>query len=152
MRDLFTDVDINENEAIWIAQGLRALAKCDGLAAAELAMVESLEKELGIESTAHDGFDADASPLRGEAQQAVFVRTLVMLSLVDGRVSTRETDFIVDACTRIGISDDRRAELEVDAKMYLLSTLEGVQQFRDQAIAIGKRLGLSESQIEQAIA
>lgn len=152
MRELFTDVDINKNEAIWIAQGLRALAKCDGLAAAELAMVESLERELDIGSTAHDAFDADASPLRGDAQQAVFVRTLVLLSLVDGRVSSRETDFIVDACTRMGLSDDRRAELEVDAKMYLLSTLEGVRHFRDQAIAVGKRLGLSEDQIERVLA
>jgi len=152
MRDLFSDVDINKDEAVWIAQGLRALAKCDGLAAAELAMVESLEGELGIESTAHDTFDADASPLRGEPQQAVFVRTLVLLSLVDGRVSTRETDFIVDACSRMGLSDARRAELEVDAKQYLLSTLEGVRHFRQQAIAVGKRLGLSEAQIDEALA
>ncbi len=152
MRDLLNDVDINKDEAVWIAQGLRALASCDGLDAAELAMVENLERELEIGSTAHDGFDAGASPLRGEAQQAVFVRTLVLLSLVDGRVSTRETDFIVDVCTSMGLSDEQREELEIDAKKYLLGSLEGVRHYRAQAVAVGKRLGLSEAQIDEALA
>jgi hypothetical protein len=152
MRELLNNVDINKDEAVWIAQGLRALASCDGLEAAELAMVENLEQELEIASTAHDRFDADASPLRGDAQQAVFVRTLVLLSLVDGRVSTRETDFIVDVCKRMGLSDARREELEVDAKKYLLASLEGVRHYRDQAVAVGKRLGLSEAQIDEALA
>lgn len=152
MRELLNDVDITKDEAVWIAQGLRALACCDGLAAAELAMVENFEQELGIESTVHDGFEPDASPLRGDAQQAVFVRTLVLLSLVDGRVSTRETDFIVDVCNRMGLSDEHRGELEVDAKKYLLGSLEGVRHYRAQAVAVGKRLGLSEAQIEEALA
>ncbi len=152
MLELFEDVDINRSEAVWIAQGLRALANCDGLAAGELAMVENLERELDIESTANDDFDADASPLRGEPQQAVFVRTLVLLSLVDGHVSGRETDFIVDACQRMGLSEERRAELEIDAKKYLLGSLEGVRQYREQAVAVGKRLGLSEAEIDEVLA
>lgn len=151
MRELFDDVDINKDEAVWIARGLRALANCDGLAAAELAMVENLEQELGVGSTANDQFDADASPLRGDAQQAVFVRTLVLLSLVDGHVSARETDFIVDACKRMGLSDARRGELEVDAKKYLLGSLEGVREFRAQAVAVGRRLGLSDAEIDDAL-
>ena len=152
MRELLFDVDINESEAAWIAQGMRALAACDGLAAAELALVEQFEQELGIGSTATDGFDPTASPLRGVGQQSVFVRTLILLAHVDGRVSARETDFIDDVCRRLGIDEDQREELEIDAKKYLLSSLAGVEHFRAQAESVGRKLGLTDDQIAAALA
>ncbi|MCO4773239.1 MAG: TerB family tellurite resistance protein [Deltaproteobacteria bacterium] len=151
MRELFSDVDINETEAAWIAQGMRALAACDGLAAAELALVEQFEHELGIGSTATDDFDPAASPLRGDGQKGVFVRTLVLLAHVDGRVSSRELEFMDDVCSRLGVSGDDRAALEVDAKSFLLSSLSGVEHYRAQAEAVGRKLGLTDEQIAAAL-
>jgi tellurite resistance protein len=151
MRQLFQDVEINESEAAWIAQGMRALAACDGLSSAELAMVEEFEHELGIGSTATDTFDVATSPLRGEAQQGVFVRTLVMLAHVDGRVSSREVAFIDEVCARMDIAPERRAALEVDAKKFLLSSLAGVEHYREQAEAVGRKLGLTSEQIDAAL-
>ncbi len=152
MRALADDVDINKEEATWIAQGLRALAHVDGLDAAELALIEDFERQLQIPSTATDSFDAAGSPLRGDSQQAVFVRTLVLLSLVDGQSTKREEDFIADICSRLGVDDSTRETLTVDAKKYLLSSLAGVEHYRAQAEAVGQRLGLSSEQIAEVLA
>ncbi len=151
MRELFEDVEINETEAAWIAQGMRALAACDGLSSAELALVEQFEQEVGIASTANDEFDPTASPLRGADQEGVFVRTLVLLAHVDGRVSARELDFIEDVCERLGVDGGRREALEVSAKQFLLSSLAGVEHYRPQAEAVGRRLGLDDAQIAAAL-
>jgi len=151
MRDLFPDADINETEAAWIAQGMRALAACDGLSAAELAMVEQYETELGIGSTATDDFDADASPLRGADQKQVFVGTLLLLALVDGRVSSREVTFIDGVCEKLGVAPEKRAELEVNAKKFLLSSLAGVEHYRGQAESVGQKLGLTAQQIADVL-
>jgi len=151
MPQLVTDVDINQAEAAWIAQGMRALAACDGLSAAELAMVEEFEQEQSVGSTATDDFDLEASPLRGDAQKAVFLRTLILLAHVDGRVTSREVAFLDKVCEQLSISSEDRAALEVDAKKFLLSSLAGVEHYRDQAEAVGRQLGLTSEQIASAL-
>lgn len=151
MPELVTDVDINQAEAAWIAQGMRALAACDGLSAAELAMVEEFEQEQSVGSTATDDFDLAASPLRGEAQTDVFLRTLILLAHVDGRVTSREVAFLDEVCAKLSVSADQRATLEVDAKQFLLSSLAGVERYRAQAEAVGRSLGLTPEQIASAL-
>ncbi len=152
MIEIFADLDLSKDAAAYIAQGLRALAGCDGLHNNELALVEEFERGVGIDPTDADDFaSAGGGPLESGEQREIFLRSLQLLALADGGISDREKEWINTVCADLGISGDRRDELAVEAKKYLLSSLKGVRAFRAQAIGVGRSLGLSEADIEEVL-
>jgi hypothetical protein len=151
MIQLFEHLEISAESAAWIASGLRALASCDGFHTAELALVEEFERGLGIEASSRGDFDARTSPLQSTEEREVFVCSLQLMSLADGRQSSREEEWIVRTSECLGVSEARRLELEVDAKKFLLSSLSGVTTFRAQAVSIGQSLGLSDAVIDEVL-
>ena len=151
MIQLFEHLDISAESAAWIASGLRALASCDGFHTAELALVEEFERSLGIAKSNDDEFDAGTSPLQSTEEREVFVCSLQLMSLADGRKSSREEEWIIGVCADLGVAEARRLELEIDAKKFLLSSLAGVTTFRAQAVSIGQSLGLSDEAIDEVL-
>jgi len=151
MLELFKDVDLTQEAAAWMAQGLRALASCDGLHTSELALVEAFERELGIDPTDPADFNATVSPLTGATEAELFVRSLQLMALADGRISAREEEWIAGVSGNLGVDAGRRAELAIESKKYLLSSLAGVSAFRDQAEGIGRSLGLSPEDIASVL-
>ena len=134
-----------------MASGMRSLAGCDGYHTAELALVDEFERGLGLERTDGSSFDARHSPLESAEEVEVFIRSLQLMSLADGRRSSREQEWLDGVCECLGVSAERKDKLEREARMYLLSSLHGVTTFRDQAISIGRSLGLSEEDIAEAL-
>ena len=151
MIQLFEHLEITKESAAWMASGLRALASCDGFHTAELALVDEFERSLGIEPTDGTTFDTRNSPLESDEEREVFIRSLQLMALADGRRSGREDEWLEQVCGCLGISEDRRAELETDAKKFLLSSLSGVTTFREQAVSVGRTLGLSDEDIDEVL-
>jgi hypothetical protein len=152
MIELFTDLDLSKDAAAYIARGLRALAGCDGLHNNELALVEEFERGLGIDATDGREFaSAGGGPLTTSEERELFLSSLQLLALADGRISAREEEWLDDLCTDLGIPGDRKDELAIQAKQYLLSSLAGVSAFRTQAEAVGRQLGLTDEQISSVL-
>ena len=86
------------------------------------------------------------------AQRELFLRSLVLLALADGSISDPEDQMIRAVAADLGLSDDNLTGITVEAKQWLLGSLRGVQAFREQAVRVGKGLGLSDAQIEAALA
>ncbi len=152
MLELFAGVDVSQDGAQYIARGLRALADCDGLHNNELALVEEFERGLGLSPT--DGRDFEAAgggPLASTRERELFYSSLQLLALADGRVSSREQDWLDSVGAELGIGSERVEVLVVEAKKYLLGSLAGVQAFRAQAVGVGRALGLSEADIDAVL-
>jgi hypothetical protein len=151
MLQLFEGLDITEESASWMASGMRALAACDGFHTAELALIDEFERGLNIEPTDGGDFDARTCPFDAPEAREVFVRSLQLMALADGRQSSREEAWIDRACECLGIAAQRKDELEREAKKFLLSSLAGVTAFRGQAVSIGESLGLSADDIDEVL-
>jgi uncharacterized membrane protein YebE (DUF533 family) len=143
-----SEVPLSQDAAVYIARGLRALAGVDGLHPAELALVESFEQDLGLEPTSASQFQSQGGgPLTDSAQRELFVRSMFLMALADGRISAYEGAWIERVATEIGVPAERQRTLATDAKKFLLSSLAGVRAFRAQAMEVGRGLGLSEEDI-----
>lgn len=152
MIEFFGEVDLNPDAAAYIAQGLRALASCDGLHTNELALVEEFERGVGIPPTDGADFASDGGgPLGDTSERELFLSSLQLMALADGRISSREAEWIDRVSSDLGIDADRREVLAVRAKKYLLGSLAGVKAFRDQAEDVGRSLGLSDEDIADAL-
>jgi len=152
MIELFADLDLSKDAAAYIASGLRALAACDGLHNNELALVEEFERGIGIDATdAADFQSAGGGPLASGRERELFLSSLQLLALADGRISSREEAWIDGVCTDLGIAGGRRDELAIQARQYLLSSLAGVSAFREQAEGVGRQLGLTPEQIAEVL-
>ncbi|MEE2828200.1 MAG: hypothetical protein VX498_03345 [Myxococcota bacterium] len=152
MLALLEDVDFSREGLAWMALGLRALADCDGLHTAEMALIEEFER--GLEIDPGNGKDFDSSgecPLTTAREREVFVRSVQLMALADGRISAREQQWLDTVCDDLGISSERQGELAREAKIFLLSSLAGVTAFRAQAEGIGRALGLSSEDIDKAL-
>ncbi len=151
MQELKSDVAISQEAASYIAQGLRALAHLDGIHTSELALVEAFERAYELPPKDGKDFDpAGGGPLVGEEKE-VFLHTLQLMALADGRISGREAAWIERVSEQLEIDAARRNELERDAKMQMLSSLAGVTAFREQAVGVGRSLGLSDADIDDVL-
>lgn len=152
MQELLTDLELDPNAAAFMSHGLRALAHLDGLHTSELALVEEFERAMGIPAGDARKFDAQGSgALTGVPEKEAFFRTLQLMALADGRVSSREREWMAKVARELGLSDERQAVLAVDARKYMLSSLAGVTAFREQAVAVGHSLGLNDAQIDEVL-
>lgn len=148
MIELFADLNLSEEASTYIARGLRALADIDGLSNSELALVEQFEREAGIEATSGRDFEvAGGGPLDGPRPREAFLSSLLLMSLADGRVSAREEEMIDSIAGELGVPAARQLELDREARKFLLAHFAGVQVFRDQAVSIGRSLGLTPEEI-----
>ncbi len=151
MQELKSDVALSQEAARYIAQGLRALAYLDGLHTSELALVEAFERAYELPPTDGKDFDpAGGGPLAGDEKE-VFLRTLQLMALADGRISGSEASWIERVSEQLEIDAARCKELERDAKMQMLSSLSGVTAFREQAVGVGRSLGLSDADIDDVL-
>ena len=136
--------DLVPADAAIIVAGMRLVAKADGsVHANELAMIEELGKGLP---------DADPKErLQSEKARSVYIASLSMLALADGVLSATEVTVIRELATCQGLShEDTDAEL-TRAKHRFFAAFAGVRVFRDQAVEIGKGLGLSQGEIDDIL-
>ena len=152
MIELFADLNLSEEASTYIARGLRALAGIDGLSNSELALVEQFEREAGIGATAGRDFSSEGGgPLETPEEKEAFLSSMLLMSLADGRVSAREEEMITELAAELGVPTARQIQLDRDARKYLLRHFAGVQVFRDQAVSIGRSLGLTPEEIASVL-
>jgi uncharacterized membrane protein YebE (DUF533 family) len=144
MTDWFdVDIPIDAAAAALIAEGMRTVARADGMIhQRELALIATFESAVPKEQTPRP----DA--LGTDALKSVYVRSLVMVALADGRISDSEHAAILGLAADQGL-DAAMVEGEIlSVKRRFLSVFAGVNVFRDAVVRVARDLGLSESELD----
>ena len=139
------DVELDAGSAALIVAGMRAVAEADGqVHQRELALIQSLESAL---LPAPSG---EAKALDSEELRAVYLRSLIMVGLADGRLSDVELDVIRDLAGSVGISGVDVDSCVVDVKRFFMQSLSSVKVFRDSVLEIARDLELPEGSVPQS--
>ena len=149
MEDVFDQMNLSREAALWIARGLRAAAAVDGIHAHEIDLIDNFELDLNVAPHDRGGFEPSApSPLRNDAERDAFLHSLFLLALADGSISESEDAFIKEVARSEGVDAVRLHKLDRAARMSALSLFRGVKAAREQAVSIGRALGLTEEEID----
>ena len=134
--------------AAWtIATAMREVAIADGEHPHELALITAFEMELP--AGASDGVDLSA--LQTSSSKEIFLKSLVLVALADGRMSEEEVLVIRGYSTQLGLDDDALQDIITQVSVMMLEEFAGVTHFREQANAIGRALGLDDATIERVL-
>ncbi len=134
--------------AAWtIATAMREVANADGEHPHELALITAFEMELP--EGASEGVDLDA--LHTAASKEIFLKSLVLVALADGRMSEEEVVVIHGYSVQLGLDGDALQDIITQVSTMMLGQFSGVTHFRDQANAIGRALGLDEATIDRVL-
>lgn len=147
MNDLMTGlVDVDGPQGHAIAAAMREIAAVDGIHEAEAELIRRFEKDL--------------PPLTGEVDSAVintdelrhaYVKSMVLVALSDGSVSALERELVAKKSAAVGIDNHQLSDVYTEVARSLLSAFSGVQIYRQQAVEIGRSLGLGDSDIEDVL-
>lgn len=131
-------VELDARTAAVIAAGMRRVATADGetLHPNELSLIEDFERDIpeGTEPTATIG-DAGV--------RAVYLKSIVMVALADGRISDEERSVILDLAAGVGADPADVEEATNAVKREFIAVFKGVTHFRDQVEALAAELGVS---------
>ena len=122
-------------------------AIADGEHPHELALITAFEMELP--AGASDGVDLSA--LQTSSSKEIFLKSLVLVALADGRMSEEEVLVIRGYSTQLGLDDDALQDIITQVSVMMLEEFAGVTHFREQANAIGRALGLDDATIERVL-
>jgi tellurite resistance protein len=145
--DFFEEVDLDRAQAEAIARGLFAVAKCDGLHEREAALIASFWLDSGggadalssLERGATIRPDELAAALPSPAQRQLFLKTAILLTYADGKVTAEERQCVREFASGLGIAEPAVEALEQSVKDFLLHHLAHLQNV-DAAAAIAKKL------------
>jgi uncharacterized membrane protein YebE (DUF533 family) len=143
MTDWFeTEVAIDAAAAAMIARGMRQVAQADGMIhQRELALIASFE------AAVPEAADVE-EVIRDDALRTVFLRSLIMVALADGRISEAETARIQELAREQGITDGEVDAEILSVKRRFLSVFAGVDVFRDAVVRVARDLGLPEAEVD----
>ena len=137
------DVDLDAAQAAFIAQGMRQVATADGLVhQRELNLIAAFEAELP------DDVPAGEPDFGREDVREVYLRSLILVALADGRVGEVEYDVIVELAAAIGIEPEQVDACVLIVKRRFLKVFAGVNIFRDAVVQVAGDLGLSTSELD----
>jgi uncharacterized tellurite resistance protein B-like protein len=120
--DLFTDVDVNAEQAELIGRAMLAVARADGSAdAREVALIEELAP---VDATAPAPAPAELATAFPEgAGRDVVLKSCLLVALVDGDYSDAEKAVVASYAGAFGVPPDRLEELASSVKAYLMAPL-----------------------------
>lgn len=138
-------VELDAAAAHAIAAAMRELAHADGSHPDEEALINAFEAELPPVQSA-----SLADVNTPEAREAL-LKSLVLVAFADGRMSDLERARIVRFAAEVGQTEEDVARATIDVAGAMLSNFEGVHVFREQVVALGRQLGLSDDMIGKII-
>lgn len=147
MSDLHEPVDLDARAARTIAAGMRQVAAADGDHPNELALIQAFEQELPPGESA----EVDLTALKTDGAKEVFLKSLVLVALADGRMSEEEVLVIQAYASQLGLGEDVLTDLIQQVSVMMLGHFSGVIHFREQANAIGRALGLDDATIDRVL-
>jgi tellurite resistance protein len=134
MADFFPEVELSRGAAEAIARGLYAVARCDGLHEREAGLIASFWIDAGGGSPLSDLERAEAlrpadlaAALHSDAERQLFIKTAILLTWADGKVSDAERKVVQEFARALGIDDATLEKLDAGVKDYLLGQLVHVQ-------------------------
>ncbi len=137
------DVELNAAQAAFIAKGMRQVATADGVVLdRELQLIAAFEAELP------EAEPTDAPDLSSDEVKEVYLRSLVLVALADGRVGDRELEAIVELASAIDIPREKVDESVLAVKRRFLQVFAGVTIFRDAVVQVADDLGLPTSELD----
>lgn len=137
-----TEVPIDAAAAAAIARGMRDVARADGMIHdRELALIASFEAGLPEVAT-------DQEALASDELRTVYLRSIIMVALADGRISEAELARIRELAAGYQISDETVEAEVVSVKRMFLSVFAGVDVFRDAVLRVARDLGLPEAELD----
>lgn len=133
-------VDLDAKTAAAIAVGMRKVAIADGdqLHPNELSLIEEFEKDIPT------GTEPSVSIWDASVRE-VYLKSLVMVALADGRISPVEREVIEDLAKSVGADNEDVSSAMQSVKREFLAVFSGVTHFRDQVEQVARDL---DSEIE----
>lgn len=161
MRDFLGEVELNIEQATNIARAMYKVAAVeDGVHEHEKTMIDSFYlaccEEAGVQPEDLSVGEWEAAKantlLEPPALKETLVRSCLLVGYADGQCSDVERSLVRQMATDLGISDARVTEIEKEIRKALLAQFGGVKVFRDAAYDIGRQLGMSRDEVDEAIA
>lgn len=136
--DVMNDVELTESQAALIGRALLAVARSDGeMDPREVALIEELSPE------ALGGADPDpaelAAALPEPAQRDLFLRSALLVALVDRSFSDAEKALLGQYAAALGVSEEGLTELTSSVKAFLLEPLLPLAN-TDAVVAVSKKI------------
>lgn len=125
---------------------MREVAASDGDHPRELALIEEFAAGVDL-----DGGPADLGAVDTLERAELFLQSLALLALADGRVTELERSAICNYARKLGYGEPEAERCLHDVAMGMLSKLRGVVQHREAAFDIGARMGLDKFSIAHAL-
>ena len=138
--------DVNGPQGYAIAAAMREIAEVDGLHEAEDQLIRQFEQSL----PSHEG-TVDLSVIDTDELRDAYVKSMVLVAFADGGLTDLERQAVSEKSSAIGFSEDKLPGVYVEVAKGLLSTFSGVQIFREQAVEIGRSLGLNDNEIASVL-
>lgn len=153
------DLELSLEQAAIIARAMVEVAESDGVHQREREMIEGFYRACTEAAGAADAplgtarYDAAAArqALKGAAPTHALLKSCYMLALADGEISTAEEARIAEIAQDVGASGDVVQAAATEAKLFFLERFKGVSVFKDTARQIGRKLGLDDATLDQAL-
>jgi tellurite resistance protein len=146
--DFFQEVDLDRDTAEAIARGLYAVAKCDGMHERETALIASFWIDSGGSPAALSDLergevirpDELAAALKTSDQRLLFIKTAILLTYADGKVTAEERQTVRAFAGALDVDPTAVDRLEDAVKDFLLQHLSHLQNSA-AAAEVAKKLG-----------
>jgi tellurite resistance protein len=132
--DFFPQVELTHAAAEAIARGLYAVAKVDGLHEREAGLIASFWIDAGgggsisdLERGAAISPSDLAKALHTPDERLMFVKTAILLTWADGKVTDQERKSVSEFASALGVDSATVENLETSVKEFLLGQLSHVQ-------------------------
>ena len=138
-------VDITGPQGRAIAAAMREVAEVDGIHEAETDLIRRFEE--GLDSDVEDSGSV-LSVINTDALRTAYAKSMIIVAYADGKLTDQERALVERKATEVGVSAAELANLYIEVARGLLGAFSGVEIYRDQAVEIGRSLGLSDEDID----
>ena len=147
MNDLMADLaDVDGPQGHAIAAAMREVAQVDGLHPAEADLLSRFEGGLPpLEGP------VDISVIDTEELRTAYAKSMVIVAFADGQLTDLERELVAKKSNEVGVDEAQLAGLYKEVARSLLATFSGIQIYREQAVEIGRSLGLDDASIEDVL-
>ncbi len=149
MPEFFREVDLGRGAAEAMARGLYAVARCDGMHEREAGLIASFWIDAGGGAGALSDLERSeaikpaelAAALHSDDERQLFIKTALLLTWADGKVSDAEKKAVQEFARALGVDDKTLEKLDAGVKDFLLGHLVHLQN-TDAAREVAKKMKL----------
>jgi tellurite resistance protein len=146
--DFFQEVPLDGKAAEAIARALFAVARVDGVHEREAGLIASFWMDAGAGHGLLSDLEREETPitpaelasvLNTPEQRLLFIKTAILLTYADGKVTDEERAILKEFSSALGIDQPTMDALEVAVKEYLLQHLAHLHN-TDAVVEVSKKL------------